>query len=303
MNHTLAAMYNTNGYTTAAQRQQIKVAHLENFAKVAAMSGFDLSNMSPQDVNALYAEYRQKVAEEGGESPEEEAREEGEEEREEEEEEREEEERKEAQAAFLRAREFQEKVAEADHLGRVMAHAMWNETAAIKTAGPVGDKLRGAAAQVGGYARGAYKDARDAVKNKLRRPEPMKLLKEPGMSTAKKVGLGVAGAAALGGAGYAGYKHFKNKNKDSEGSSEENKEASARSFDMQAARQAVKLAHAAGWDADEAATRLEALMTLGAPAAEKVAHALGSFEEARDVRALELLEAGGYPVDWDQVFG
>lgn len=252
MNHTLARMYNTHGYGEAAQREQVKVAHLSLFAKAAAAQGIDLTQLDPATQQALYAEFTQKVAEEGGEVPEDETpeheegetpaeekseQEEGDDDSEEKSDEGDSEEKKEAQAQFLAMREWNQKVAEADYLGRAMAHAFHNEDMKIKTAA----------------ARGAA-----PPKVASARPAPQRATK-------------TASAKA------------------------------ATAFDVQAARHAVKVASAAGLDAREAAAKLEALLTLGAPEMGKTAGALGDYNQALNVRSLELLEASGYPVDWSQV--
>ena len=73
------------------------------------------------------------------------------------------------------------------------------------------------------------------------------------------------------------------------------------SIDMQAIKHAVAMAKEAGFDAQEAQNRLAALVTLGqAPSFEtsKVASA-STLEMGIQVRALEYLEAAGYPVTWD----
>jgi len=281
MNPTLAAMYNTNGFAAVAHREQVKVAHLELFAKAAAAQGIDLTSLDQGTANALYAEFTQKLAEEGAEVPADEspAHEEGEstdEEKEEQEKgddedkgessegessEGSEEEKKEAQAQFRTMQEWQQKVAEADYLGRVMAHAFHNEDAQIKQAsGEIVRHAGDALATVG---------------------------KKKGLSTAAKAGLAAGGA-------YAAHRAMKKKD---EGS----KEASA--FDVQAARHALKIASQAKLNTKEAAARLNALLTLGVPEMNKTASALGNYDQALNVRALELLEAGGYPINWDQVFG
>jgi hypothetical protein len=107
-------------------------------------------------------------------------------------------------------------------------------------------------------------------------------------SEAKKVtmtraGLGAAGAAAAG-AGAAMYAGRK-------------KESSA--IDELALVAAVEKAAEAGWDLDQAAERVAAVHTLDLLGeSEKVAAAI-DVDSAVDVRALEYLEAAGYPVTWE----
>jgi len=134
MNPHLAAMYNTLGYGQAVQEEQMKIASLELFAKTAAAEGIDLSQLNPEQQNYLYSQFISKLAEdEEGETPEHEKAESKEKE-EGEEEEGKEEEKKEAAARreVAQMHEWQQKVAEADFLGRTMAHAFWNESGEIE---------------------------------------------------------------------------------------------------------------------------------------------------------------------------
>lgn len=72
---------------------------------------------------------------------------------------------------------------------------------------------------------------------------------------------------------------------------------SAPAIDQLAAELACEKAASAGYSADEAAQRVIAVLTLGAPDSIKVASA-ATLEAAVDVRALELLELAGYPVQY-----
>jgi len=72
---------------------------------------------------------------------------------------------------------------------------------------------------------------------------------------------------------------------------------SAPAIDQLAAELACEKAASAGYSADEAAQRVIAVLTLGAPDSIKVASA-ETLESAVDVRALELLELAGYPVQY-----
>ena len=72
---------------------------------------------------------------------------------------------------------------------------------------------------------------------------------------------------------------------------------SAPAIDQLAAEMACEKAASAGYDADEAAQRVIAVLTLGAPDSMKVASA-ATLEAAVDARALELLELAGHPVQY-----
>jgi hypothetical protein len=140
MNEWLAGHYNTNGAAAASQvssEDTEKVAHAELFAKLAAKHGIDLTKMSAEDTAALYMNV----------FPEEAAKLAQEDEKKDEEdkkpppfppkkEEKEEDEEKEAaaRAHWQEKVASQEKLAEADFMGRVMAHAFTDELSKIKQA-------------------------------------------------------------------------------------------------------------------------------------------------------------------------
>ena len=300
MNPTLAAMYNTHGAGEALAEETTKIAHLELFAKAAMAQGINLADLDDGTRGALYNEFTSKLAEEGAAPPfppkaEEDDDEDDEEEDKEEEDKEEEKKEAAARQEYAAMSEWTEKNAQADFLGRRMAHAFWDEyseiskTAAGKTIagiGPaaaakkqgVGEGLKAMGKDVGGQASGAAKRLGGAIKS------------HPG-----KAALIGGGALAAGGAAAYGLKKLKGKKDDDE------KDASA--FDYQAANEGLKIASAAGWDTNEVAARLNAALTLGLGESEKVAQAKGSFEDAVAIRGLEILEQVGYPVDWTQVFG
>lgn len=285
MNPYLAAMYDTHGYGQAVQEEQTKVAHLELFAKTAAAEGIDLSLLSPEQQTTLFNQFISKLAEDDGKkAPPFEKKEEKAEEHEKKEtpaeEKKEEEAKKEAAAReeLARVHEWQQKVAEADFLGRTMAHSFWAETQEIQKEAGTTESIGKSLGRLGSAA------ADEASKHKG------KLL----------AGAGAAGAGAMAAGGTAGYLHGKHLKEKKE---EKKKESSA--FDAIAAEHAVKIAEAAGWNTEEATTRINAVIALGGPSMEgtKVAQVANDYEAAMNVRGLEFLEAAGYPVDWAQVFG
>lgn len=269
MNPTLAAMYNTHGAGQALQEEQVKVAHLDLFAKAAMANGIDLSQLDDETKNELFAEFTTKLAEEDGgeEGGDDEEKEEGgnggppvpppppkkEEGKSEGKSESDEEEEKEAAARREHeARvEWQEKNAQADFLGRRMAHAFWNEYNEIS---------KQAAAEASKVATGGA-------------PAPASA---PAAPTKKKLA-GAPEAAP--------------------------KQASAQisPFDHQAAEEALKIASAGGWDEQECIQRLNSVLTLGPKETEKTA-GIRDYSDSVSVRGLELLEQAGYAVDWNQVF-
>lgn len=301
MNPTLAAMYDTHGAGRAYAEESTKIAHLELFAKAAAAQRIDLSQLDPSTQEALFQDFTAKLAQEEGEGASESESSEPPAKEEEEKEEEEGEEGKEAAARreFHNMQEWQEKNAQADFLGRRMAHAFWdeyNEISKVAKGGPQVFQPKHKDTLLG-----AGKGAPGGTAKKT--PEGAKMVK--GLGERVREGAGAAGkhiaqhkgkylagagaAAALGGAAYAA------------GRASKKKEASA--FDVKAAEQGLKVACAAGWSEEECIGRLNSLLTLGVGESEKVAYAGGSYEDALNIRGLELLEEAGYPVDWNQVFG
>jgi hypothetical protein len=106
-------------------------------------------------------------------------------------------------------------------------------------------------------------------------------------SKVRKARLGAAGGAALAaGGGAAAYKSV---------------EASAFSaLDELAGELAIEKAAEAGFDDNEAASRIFSVLTLGLSEEDSVKVASAQdLDEAVDVRSLELLEAAGYPVNYE----
>ena len=132
MNEWLAQVYNTNGAAEQQTEETQKLASAELFAKVASKHGLDLSQMSAEEKGQLYAtvfpEEAAKLAAVDGTAPEAApaaapaAADDGE--------------TKMAAAAehWQEKRASQEKYAEADLMGRVMAHSFTDELGKIKTA-------------------------------------------------------------------------------------------------------------------------------------------------------------------------
>ncbi len=169
--------------------------------------------------------------------------------------------------------DFTEKVAEADYLGRVMAHSMTQELGEIeKDAGERWDKYKGKATHVGQEASRlgrraaahqleALKDVGRGVKGVVkgsplgRGREALKALKGAGKASPT-----LAAASALGYGGYKGVQALRKKS----------------SIDELAEQRAYEMLDEAGYLEKEA-----------------------SFEDAVEIQALEMLEANGYPVEWE----
>lgn len=271
-----------------------KEAQAELFAKLAADQGIDLNQLSDAQVGYLWNQTFSKLAEE----------EDDEDEDEDEDEKalieeaaREHEEQKEAMA----------KVAEADYLGRVMAHSMTDELQKISG---VVDTVKGYGSRAfnalkrSAKAEGAREGFREARRYQgyVREMQPLlkdkakaegvahnlKYFKEQRNAAIKRGLKGAAGTTAtyavpLGAAGAGVY------------AATRKKQSSA--LDALASEYAVEKAAEAGWDAYEAAGRVDAVVTLGAGDSMKTASA-SSLDEAAELRSLELLELAGYPVTW-----
>jgi hypothetical protein len=283
MNQWLAEMYGTNG----AQETMDKTAELELFAKLAADNGIDLTQLSPQQVSELYAETFGKTAQEDEGSEEDE----------------EEDKKEEALKEHEEAKEGAAKVAEADMMGRVMAHALVNELDEIeKQAGGAGKAGVGRLSRLGQWAKGqasaAGEKARGAGKYiaEKERAAAGATSRALGAKAGKggKTPLGRGRAAMYGGAGLAAAGG-------TAAAMHKKKESSA--LDEFAAVQAVKTAAAAGWDAEEAGELIGQALDQGAfEGSEKIAY-VENTGDAIHVRGLEMLESVGYPVNWEEVFG
>lgn len=320
MNQWLAQMYGTAGASASAPEETTKLASAELFAKLAAQNNIDLSQLSPAQVGELYAqvfpEEAAKLAEESSE----------EEEKEEKEEKEEESEEKEAAAVayWQEKRAAQEKFAEADLMGRVMAHSFTQELDNIQKEAlsktEIGMKLRHAGGKAKEWLSDAasartFRQGRQAMENtksdlgemmrakavynavpKGQREKAIKDLRNWQVGEAadmtRKGALRTGtlyggGAAALGGGAALATRGGKDKKA---------------SFDELAALGAVKIAQEAGYAVPEAQERIGAVFTLGLGDSEKVA-AMQSPDDAVQVRSLEFLEAAGYPVNWAAVLG
>ena len=260
MNLDLAAMYGTPGAESAIEEQE-KIAQAELFAKLAADNGIDLNQLGDEQIAELWDGTFGKTAGDDKDEDDEDDK------------------SKKAAAEFYAVKEAQDKVAEADYLGRVMAHSFTSEMDQIKEAGRMGD----AAEAVGGHlvrtgrkAGNLFKSKKDIIAEEAGHKATMSATK------AKRIGGGLyaGGAAVTGAGGYAATRK---------------KESSA--LDVEAAELAFQKAAGAGWDVNEASERLTAVLTLGPLESEKIASA-STYGEALEVRSLELLAQAGYPVEW-----
>lgn len=302
MDQLLAEFYGNvktaSAQTETASPEQVKQAQVDLFMKLAADNNIDLEALNEDQIAHLWNATFEKAASDKDEE-EKEKESEGEpppfakKDDKEEAAKKEHEEKKEAMA----------KMAEADFLGRVMAHSMVNELRKIASANEGGEgegeskeaampaalaKALGKAKDVAGKAADKGGKALESVGKKV--TEKATGVGTHGMkpSHAKAVGGATvgAGAAAAGGAAFAAKKGL-------------SKDKKASAIDELALEEAVKMAGEAGFDAEEAAAKVAAVATLSLLGeSEKVASA-PDHAAAIGVRALEYLEAAGYPVTWE----
>lgn len=186
--------------------------------------------------------------------------------------------------------EAQEKFAEADYLGRIMAHSMVQELNSIeKEAGKMGDmasKVKGVAGKVWGGAKGAARETKEAVtgwSSAGRSGGKMKLTGKERWERGKPAAKLVAGLTALETARRVGK---------SQGGKQKAAEADASALEQLAQQRAFEMAKEAGY-IDEQGNFLVEM----APPQEKQASAL---DLAVERRALEICEGEGIPVEWNE---
>ena len=273
MDEQLAAIYGTGG--AASENDLEKTAAAELLLKIAEAEGVDLNQFSDAQVMAMVHDLTKTASE--GEEEEKEESEEKEKESEGDSEEKEE--------------ESEEKVAEADFLGRVMAHAYVQElnniekqAGAKETAGKAlgaiknyftsaaddvaagARKLRaGALAREAGKPGGYTKGGRMILPTEGKRKIDKAMMGAGAKQLGKGVGKIALPAAGVAGAGAGAY-HLGKK-----------KESSA--LDTLAEQRALEMLAEAGYSQEKTASAVEV---------------------AVEQRALEMLEANGYPVEWNR---
>ena len=283
--------------TLNAQEDLEKTAEAELFVKLAAENGIDLDGLKDDEVAHLYQQVFPKTAEEGKAHEEGETAEEEKDEEEKKEAAAQEHRRKLAAAAEMRHSEecgramARSYVAELNKIGSELIGQQEGGTDEAKEAGARIDNAVKAIRRFGNKAVNKVKHAPEVVGGTARRlagdmPAGKRLRSAKGqVERTKNVGkaiLGGGAAVAAGGAGAAALHR--------------SKESSASSaLDDLALAHAVKIAGAGGFDVDEAAERVAAVSILGLEESTKVASTL---DQQVEVRALEFLEAAGYPVTW-----
>ena len=267
MDAQLAEIYGT-GQEANAEDDQVKLAAAELLVKLAGDNNVDLSQFSDAEVADMVVELQkqaelppqfQKKEEEKKETPES---------KESVESSSESPEAKKAEAA--------EKVAEADFLGRVMAHSFAQECKEIEKEAGLKDKAVGAAKGLPAFLKNKGVAAGGKAKEVGRGAKHM-LANHP-------VGAAMVGGGAGAGAGTAALIAHQKKEKKGE--------ADQTALDALAEQRALAMAKEAGWVDPEG--------NLVAPPAKEETKTASPLDLAVERRALEMLEANGYPVTWNE---
>jgi hypothetical protein len=282
MDAQLAAIYGT-GQEVVEENDIEKTAAAELLIKLAEEEGVDLNQFSDEEVAGMISDlYGQGGIEHTAEDLEAQAQAELEAQ----------------QQTQVVDDESQEKFAEADFLGRVMAHSMVSELneiekQALSLAGAkegligAGKAVGGAVSRAGKAVAGKAGAAAERVgkggaeliggKGSAARMNPV---------TAKRLGAGLLGAGALGTAGTAmGVKKLVS------GKKEQTKEGSA--LEALAQQAAFEMAKEAGYIDEDG----NALVEIQQPEQEKQASQL---EQVVQQRALEICAEAGLPVEWNE---
>lgn len=265
MSSTLSEIFNVE--KTASEHTEedlVKQANLQFFGDLCASEGIDLSQLDDTQVAGLFkvamdAKDEQEKEEEGKKGDA-----------------KEDEKEKEASAAeatlaaatdeWLQKRAAHTKVAEADFLGRLMAHTFADELKKMAAAGE------------NPFAEKGKKEGKDEEKGEKGKDDEKEEEKKASARQAALVDL-LAQRKQASAAPAAG--------------------TSTPSFDEVASYEAINMLKSAGVPEKTAFERVNAAYILGLPESEKIA-AASTVEQALEHRALEICERAGFTVDWAQ---
>lgn len=293
MNQALAEYFGN----TVESEDMSKQAEVEVFCKLAAENGIDLNALTDAQINELYSATFGKTA---GDSKEEEERKK----------------REEAAREHVESKkEAEAKFAEAALAGQIMAHSMWAELQEIqKEAGAkdwiaskgkkvlehgadAGDAVANFAKNVSGSTVRAAKNQKGDVSG-MRHMEAVMAQNK----ARKHLAIGGASAAAAVGAeegARRGINHLKAKKSEAPAAeAPDSAEKQAAAFNQLAAERAYEKIASTGWEAEEVAARLNAVLTLGFNDEGTKIASNHDFETALEIRSLELAELAGYPIEW-----
>lgn len=271
MSDTLGEVFGTK---VASAEDLEKAAQQEFFVSLCNEQGIKLAELNDSQIQQLW-DAALEMRKEAGEMPPQFAKKDGDKGKGDKESKEHEAKEKEKEAAAKEAAavaEFNEKraaatkVAEADAMGRIMAHSFVAE-------------LNKIAADGGGFPFPPKKDGEEKGEKKDGKDEEKGEKKKEASSAEKAAALvaafqsKTAGAASVSGA------------------------STMPNFDERAAYAAIDMLKQAGFDADEAFAKVNAVYTLGLKESVKVASA-PDINAGLEIRALEICEAAGFPVNW-----
>jgi len=265
MSQLLGQIFNTMEKDASAPTEEdlVKQANLQFFGELCRAEGINVEHLNDNQVADLFKVAMEVKAEKDGEKPGKEGKPEGK---------KPEEKEKEAAAAklaaaneeYLQKRAAHVKCAEADFMGRLMAHSFADEMRKIAASeNPFAKKPEG-------------KEGKEGKEDKEKEEKE----KEASVRRAAEL------VAAL--------------EQSKQASAASTSATSTPNFDEVAAYRAIDMLKSASVDADLAFNRINASFVLGFPESVKMA-AASTPEQALEYRALELCEAAGFQVDWTQV--
>ena len=309
MDQFLGQYYGTASAPEPTQEDVEKVAQAEMFLKLAQAHGVDVNSLTDEQVNDLWnATWQQEK------SAEEAAKEEHEEEK------GKKEVAKKAKEEHEKEKEGEAKFAEADYMGKIMAHSyvaelskiadeagdladagheVADDTTKARSSGGFFHRAGNAGKRVGKWMGGMesqpggkhhYSLAREALhkgKDEVAKRKWGEGLKHIGKGTGKMLAAPAAIAATV----YGAKKLFGHKKE------EEGEKSSSANLDYLAAEYALQKLAADNWDTEEGVALLNQVLENGPDASDKIAY-VNDLPDAVDVRSSELLEAAGYPIDW-----
>ena len=256
---SLAQVYGNTKTASHSSEDAKKLAETQLFVGLCKSAGIDPTHLTDAQINKLWkaaADEMPPAAEKKEEKKPEEKKEE--------------EAKKEAAVKeWALKRELQEKIAEADALGRVMAHAYAQELKKIAEFPP-------------GFMPGGGAPPAEKKEEKKEEHESKETPAEEKKEEEKKKESQAKAEALI--AEFA---------KKASGSTTPN-------LDEQAALQAIAMLKQAGVDEQLAYARVNAVFTLGLEESAKIASAK-TADDAQTLRALEFCEAAKFPVDWSKV--
>jgi hypothetical protein len=272
MSEVLAAAFSTSKVASATPEDIEKRAQIEFFNGLCKEQGINVADLNDEQVDQLYKaamDMRKEASEkEAGEMPPQFAKKDGDKKDEKKGEDKDEGKKEAeakvaaAEAEFMAKKAAATKVAEADAMGRIMAHSFVAEL----------DKI----AEARGGEGFPFPPKKDGDKDEKKDEKKDGEKKEA--SSAEK-------AAAV-------ISAFQNKTAGAAGGS------STPNFDEQACYHAIEMLKTAGVNADEAFGKVNAVYTLGLKDSVKLASAPDAAA-GLEIRALEICEAAGYAVTWN----